>query len=119
MPLRQCCPASHTQVIWYDAVTVEGCLDWQNCVTPLNQPFFDACDAIFVNYSWAESGPVDIAAHVGSRRTHVFMGVDVFGRGTFGGGGMNCRVALDAIQAAGDLGGPAFVSSTLKGGYCT
>jgi hypothetical protein len=30
-------------VIWYDAVTVEGWLEWQNGLTALNQPFMDAC----------------------------------------------------------------------------
>ena len=39
-------------VIWYDAVTVEGRLQWQDSLTELNAPFFDACDGIFVNYTW-------------------------------------------------------------------
>ncbi len=34
----------------YDALTTEGKLVWQNSVTSLNQPFFDVCDAIFINY---------------------------------------------------------------------
>jgi hypothetical protein len=34
----------------YDAVTTEGKLEWQNHVTPLNQPYMDACDAIYLNY---------------------------------------------------------------------
>ena len=41
------------QVMWYDAVTTEGKLQWQDCLSPLNQPFFDACSSgIFVNYTW-------------------------------------------------------------------
>lgn len=39
-------------VIRYDAVTVKGDLRWQNSLTPLNAPFFDLADALFVNYNW-------------------------------------------------------------------
>lgn len=42
----------HSQVIWYDAVTIDGSLVWQNTLNGLNQPFLDACDAILINYSW-------------------------------------------------------------------
>jgi len=48
--MRQQCPWS--QVIWYDAVTVEGSLTWQNTLNELNRAFFDATDAIFINYAW-------------------------------------------------------------------
>ncbi len=34
----------------YDAITVEGRLAWQDGLTPRNAPFFDAADALFVNY---------------------------------------------------------------------
>jgi hypothetical protein len=30
---------------------VHGKLEWQNSVTAHNQPFMDACDAIFTNYT--------------------------------------------------------------------
>jgi mannosyl-glycoprotein endo-beta-N-acetylglucosaminidase len=43
-----------TQVIWYDAVTIEGTLRWQDGLTPLNKPFFDLCDGIFINYTWKD-----------------------------------------------------------------
>lgn len=46
------------QVIWYDAVTVEGFLEWQNSLTHLNRPFFDACDGLFVNYHWKVLPPM-------------------------------------------------------------
>jgi endo-beta-N-acetylglucosaminidase D len=39
-------------VLWYDAVTTEGRLRWQDTLNELNAPFFDACDGIFVNYAW-------------------------------------------------------------------
>jgi endo-beta-N-acetylglucosaminidase D len=30
----------------YDAVTTEGWLEWQNSLTPLNLPFFDATGSV-------------------------------------------------------------------------
>ena len=45
------------RVIWYDAVTVEGRLEWQNTLNALNRPFLDAADAIWVNYTWTEATP--------------------------------------------------------------
>lgn len=39
-------------VIWYDAVTTNGWLEWQNSLTALNSSFFEACDGLFVNYTW-------------------------------------------------------------------
>jgi len=88
-------------VIWYDSVTIEGRLEWQNAVTPLNRPFFDACDGIWINYTWLESTPRLTALEAGQRRRDVYMGVDVFGRGTYGGGGKNCDVALTAALKEG------------------
>ena len=46
---------SRSQVIWYDAVTTEGHLKWQNTLNALNRPFFEASDALFVNYAWKVS----------------------------------------------------------------
>jgi endo-beta-N-acetylglucosaminidase D len=48
--MRQHCRSA--QIIWYDAVTVAGRLTWQNTLNELNRPFFEASDAIFINYSW-------------------------------------------------------------------
>jgi mannosyl-glycoprotein endo-beta-N-acetylglucosaminidase len=47
------CPGS--LVIWYDAVTEDGRLDWQNCLTVKNHKFFSDCDGLFTNYSWTVS----------------------------------------------------------------
>lgn len=43
-----------SEVIWYDAVTTSGELQWQNNVTPSNRVFLDACDGIFLNYKWSD-----------------------------------------------------------------
>ncbi|KAL4189599.1 hypothetical protein AMTRI_Chr08g207970 [Amborella trichopoda] len=105
-------------VIWYDSVTKDGILSWQNQLNDLNKPFFDLCDGIFVNYSWQEDYPKSSAAVAGSRNFDVYMGVDVFGRGTYGGGQWTTNVALevakkDAISAA--IFAPGWVYQTKQG----
>lgn len=85
-------------VIWYDAITVKGDLDWQDKLSEYNKPFFDLCDGLFVNYTWKEKYPRDSAATAGDRKYDVYMGIDVFGRNTFGGGQWNTNVALDLLK---------------------
>ncbi|KAF5752596.1 cytosolic endo-beta-N-acetylglucosaminidase-like isoform X1 [Tripterygium wilfordii] len=85
-------------VIWYDSITINGALDWQDQLNENNKPFFDICDGIFVNYTWEESYPELSAEVAGSRRSDVYMGIDVFGRNTYGGGGWNTNVALNVIK---------------------
>lgn len=87
-------------VIWYDAITIDDELHYQNALTKKNKPFFDVSDGIFTNYFW---NPVHIAmsqAAAGPRGGDVFVGVDVFGRGVFGGGEYNTYVAVnEAVRA--------------------
>jgi mannosyl-glycoprotein endo-beta-N-acetylglucosaminidase len=85
-------------VIWYDAVTTEGKLEWQNALTSLNSSFLDACDGIWLNYTWSESTPREACTAAGGRKYDVYMGIDAFGRGTYGGGGLNCNIALEAAR---------------------
>ncbi|KAL7753590.1 hypothetical protein RI367_000521 [Sorochytrium milnesiophthora] len=96
-----------TTVLWYDSVTTGGQLRWQDRLSPLNKPFFDVCSGIFVNYTWEEHYPAWsttlATAQDGkvSRARDVYTGIDVFGRNTFGGGGFNTHVAMDAIARTG------------------
>ncbi|CAL9220358.1 unnamed protein product [Arabidopsis halleri] len=85
-------------VIWYDSVTVHGNLQWQDQLTELNKPFFDLCDGIFMNYTWKESYPKLSAEVAGDRKFDVYMGIDVFGRGSFGGGQWTVNAALDLLK---------------------
>jgi len=79
-----------SQVIWYDSVTVTGQLKWQNSLNQYNQVFFDACDGIFLNYIWNDWMLASSKSLAGENRaTQVYVGIDVFGRGCFGGGGYN------------------------------
>lgn len=99
---------ANSEVIWYDSVTCEGKLDWQNELNAKNKMFFDACDGIFLNYTWkVEEGKdslknsIKTLANDLSRKTDIYVGIDVFGRGCFGGGEFNCHVALEAIRSNG------------------
>lgn len=85
-------------VIWYDSVTINGDLDWQNQLNLKNKAFFDICDGIFVNYTWKEDYPKLSAVVAGDRKFDVYMGIDVFGRGSYGGGQWNTNVALDVLR---------------------
>ncbi|KAL9940011.1 hypothetical protein V8E36_000716 [Tilletia maclaganii] len=40
-------------VLWYDSVTREGQLRWQDAVTVENVDFLEVSDGIFTNYTWA------------------------------------------------------------------
>jgi len=64
--------------------------------------FFHSCDAIFLNYCWKEASlqrSVEFLASQKPRtKAQVFVGVDVFGRGCFGGGKFNCNLALSVIK---------------------
>ncbi|XVF84068.1 hypothetical protein PTKIN_Ptkin16aG0545000 [Pterospermum kingtungense] len=85
-------------VIWYDSVTTEGKLKWQDQLNEKNKPFFDISDGIFVNYTWKEDYPKLSATVAGDRKFDVYMGIDVFGRNTYGGGQWTTNVALDVIK---------------------
>ncbi|KAK1355099.1 Mannosyl-glycoprotein endo-beta-N-acetylglucosaminidase [Heracleum sosnowskyi] len=85
-------------VIWYDSVTTYGKLEWQDHLNDSNKPYFDVCDGIFVNYTWKANYPKLSADVAGSRNFDVYMGIDIFGRGTYGGGQWTTNVALDIIK---------------------
>ena len=58
-----------------------------------SRPFFDMCDGIFLNYNWNEQVLASSRALASDRSSDVYVGIDVFGRGCFGGGGFNsCKV---------------------------
>uniref|UniRef100_A0A914CJ30 Mannosyl-glycoprotein endo-beta-N-acetylglucosaminidase n=1 Tax=Acrobeloides nanus TaxID=290746 RepID=A0A914CJ30_9BILA len=72
----------HSRIIWYDSVTNEGKLDWQNELNLYNRKWFDLTDGIYLNYAWNEEHlqrTLELAA--GQRLTEIYLGVDVFGRG--------------------------------------
>eukprot|EP00955_Chlamydomonas_euryale_P076275 362599-Chlamydomonas_euryale.AAC.3 len=58
-------------------------------------------DGLFTNYAWTADAPRAAAAAAGARAAGVFFGTDVWGRGTYGGGGWNCAEALRVCASAG------------------
>lgn len=94
-------PPSNATVLWYDSVTAGGDLKWQNCLNAENRIFFDACDGIFTNYCWKDDYPSACALRAKARRFDIYMGIDTFGRGTWGGGGFDVDKALGKLRRAG------------------
>jgi len=72
--------------LWYDALTIDGRVSCQSRLNELNLPFFEATD-IFLDYHWNEDYLESSAQVAGQRKKEVYVGIDVWGRGTFGGGG--------------------------------
>jgi len=55
--------------------------------------FFEECDGILLNYGWRQDNLANskYEAQLSGRQFDVYVGVDVFGRGCFGGGGFNTK----------------------------
>lgn len=54
----------------------------------------------FLMQAWT---PLEAAQAAGARATDVFMGIDVFGRGSYAGGQLNCNIAAAAARREGAL----------------
>lgn len=101
----------NSKVIWYDSVTKDGKLNWQNELNENNAQFFEACDGIFLNYTWSEKHLENSRAYLNQDQSSfrdsdsghcardIFVGIDVFGRGCFGGGGFNTNQALEQARS--------------------
>ncbi|KAF7799963.1 hypothetical protein EIP86_011206 [Pleurotus ostreatoroseus] len=100
----------HAQVVWYDSVIIDGRLRWQDRLNSFNLPFFLPSSGFFTNYTWQPHYPLATAEyflsldpkHLTSPRPKslkdVYVGVDVWGRGQHGGGGLACYKALEHID---------------------
>jgi mannosyl-glycoprotein endo-beta-N-acetylglucosaminidase len=90
--------SSRYKVIWYDSVINNGKLKWQNELNELNKCFFNQSDSVFINYTWNENNLLNCVTNSGERQNDVYVGVDVFGRNCYGGGGFSCNVAFEEIS---------------------
>ena len=94
-------------VVWYDAITIDNEVEYQNGLTLKNVYFALAADAVFTNYKWTENelrNSQNVAKKCGIRAAEVHFGIDVWAqnmnmqgppRVTFpsnGGGGTNTGV---------------------------
>lgn len=102
----------HAEVVWYDSVVITGQLAWQDRLNAFNLPFFLSSTSFFTNYTWAPSNTTKTAeyfrsvdttaAHLAPKTLRdIYMGIDVFGRGSHGGGGFGAYKALEHIALAG------------------
>ncbi|CAL1702973.1 unnamed protein product [Somion occarium] len=101
---------TYAQAIWYDSVIVTGQLKWQDRLNSLNLPFFLPSSAFFTNYAWPPHYPSLTAqyflsidsAHLTNPHPKVlndiYVGIDVWGRGSHGGGGFASYKAIQHVD---------------------
>ncbi|WP_249375548.1 endo-beta-N-acetylglucosaminidase, partial [Streptomyces sp. I05A-00742] len=86
------------RVTWYDAMTVEGDVSWQNELNDRNAALFDAAGSLFLNFNWTPGGlrsSGERADAMGPGRYALWAGVDVEARG------WDTPVDWDAVVPAG------------------
>lgn len=60
--------------------------------------YFNASEYMFTDYHWNLDKLNNTAIQAGQRKDKVFVGIDVWGRGQYGGGQENTYLALQAIK---------------------
>ncbi|KAJ3797013.1 glycoside hydrolase family 85 protein [Lentinula aff. detonsa] len=106
---------SHAETMWYDSVIINGRLAWQDRLNSLNLPFFLSSSSLFSNYTWRNNypsltaqyflsldssltGDVTSHPHIHQKKLQdIYMGVDVWGRGSHGNGGFGAFKAISHI----------------------
>lgn len=104
------------EVLWYDALTTDGDVYYQNGLTSLNYPYVRSTSGLFTNYKWTEkklSQSKIFAEDYGLPLRRVFFGIDVWAQNTDmpgpprvtypsdGGGGTNTGLAMSALSSNG------------------
>lgn len=78
--LKRLGTAKGLRVTWYDAMTVDGSVDWQDALNDRNRPFFEAADSMFLNFNWTRvdlTSSGQLAQRMGRSRYALWAGVDV------------------------------------------
>lgn len=73
------------KVLWYDALTTDGDVYYQNGLTSLNRPYVQSTSGLFTNYKWTEKKLTESkisAENSGMPLTKVFFGIDVWAQNT-------------------------------------
>ena len=74
-----------SMVSWYDSINTQGVIQYQNAVTQKNKIFYELTDSFYTNYWWDDTKlQSDIKESI--RNKTIYIGNDVWGRGTYGGG---------------------------------
>jgi len=82
--LKALAAAKGQRVTWYDAMTVDGTVSWQGALNDRNQAFFQAADAMFVDFRWSAGGlaaSATRAGRLGRDPYGLWAGVDVESNG--------------------------------------
>ncbi|OLZ74203.1 endo-beta-N-acetylglucosaminidase [Streptomyces sp. IMTB 2501] len=96
--LKALATAKGQRVTWYDAMTVNGTVSWQGALNSQNQAFFQAADAMFVDFRWSSGTLASSGAkadRLGRGRYALWAGVDVESNGS------DTSVNWDAIVPSG------------------
>ncbi|KAI1792570.1 glycosyl hydrolase family 85-domain-containing protein [Ganoderma leucocontextum] len=98
----------HAEAMWYDSIVVNGQLRWQDRLNSVNLPFFLPSTSFFSNYTWPHPYPSMTAQYLLSLDqstlprpkllSDIYIGVDVWGRGSHGGGGFGCYKAISHVD---------------------
>ncbi|KAF2660203.1 glycoside hydrolase family 85 protein [Lophiostoma macrostomum CBS 122681] len=100
-------------LIWYDAITINNKVDYQNSLTLQNILFAKSCSQVLTNYCWKEANAresKELSQRYDLLPTDIFFGVDVWAQNTtklthpritYGGGGTNTGVAVTELADMG------------------
>lgn len=72
-------------IMWYDAITKDNEVDYQNALTWKNVEFALTVDALFTNYKWTERKLHEtkaVAEQHGIKPAEVYFGIDVWAQNT-------------------------------------
>jgi endo-beta-N-acetylglucosaminidase D/PKD repeat protein len=78
---------SHMEIIWYDSMTKDGNISWQNALTDRNAMFLQdngkkITDGMFLNFWWNDLGSsAEKAKNLGRSPFDLFTGIDVEAKG--------------------------------------
>ena len=135
----------HGIIVWYDAITKNNEVDYQNALTWRNVEFALAADAMFTNYKWTEyelNETRSVAEQHGIKPAETYFGIDVWAQNTNmpgpprvtyppkGGGGTltgvvcwqlntvrQCAIADIVMQATNVLAGNGFSAAIFAPGW--
>ncbi|KAK9237052.1 glycosyl hydrolase family 85-domain-containing protein [Lipomyces kononenkoae] len=104
---------SEARVIWYDSLTTQNKVDYQDALNMTTLPFFRVADGLFTNYFWEDRQVFEGAQLAGMIfRLQLWTGLDVWGRNVKYPAKWKIGQALSRIEASGTslaLFAPAWV----------